>query len=224
MCNLGFESNSIRFQFKFPSNSSPKLKYIFHFNMVDLCSKCPIQNLWQIYKSISMQNFTFFGGPQLFLLFLFSHTDLFNSKKDLNWKNHRESFSPRSTQLGTASAQSSGRSWPTPSASSGRYQAGTSASWTPHVSLSPSRVETVTHPTRYGTRYPPKPVPFLCNSPHCPPVKFRPRPTQRCSIQASMSCPSHPFACRLTCGALASRIATEASHHPAASVDHCHRR
>jgi hypothetical protein len=118
MCNLGFESNSIRFQFKFPSNSSPKLKYIFHFNMVDLCSKCPIQNLWQIYKSISMQNFTFFGGPQLFLLFLFSHTDLFNSKKDLNWKNHRESFSPRSTQLGTASAQSSGRSWPTPSASS----------------------------------------------------------------------------------------------------------
>jgi hypothetical protein len=95
MCNLGFESNSIRFQFKFPSNSSPKLKYIFHFNMVDLCSKCPIQNLWQIYKSISMQNFTFFGGPQLFLLFLFSHADLFNSKKDLNWKNHRESFSPR---------------------------------------------------------------------------------------------------------------------------------
>jgi hypothetical protein len=54
--------------------------------MVDLWSKCPIQKLWQIFKSISMQNSTFFWGPQLFFLFSFSPVDLFNWKKDLNWK------------------------------------------------------------------------------------------------------------------------------------------
>jgi hypothetical protein len=45
LSNLRFKSNSIIFQFKFPSNSSHKLKYIFHFDMVDLWSKCPILNL-----------------------------------------------------------------------------------------------------------------------------------------------------------------------------------
>jgi hypothetical protein len=121
------------------------------------------------------------------------------------------------------SSQSSVRSQPTPSASSGRCQVGPNASRTPHVSLSPSQVETVTHLTRYGARYPPKPVPFLCSSPRCPLVKFRPCPAPRCSIQVSVSCPSHPFACRLTCGPLASRIAAEASHRLAALIDRYHR-
>jgi hypothetical protein len=59
----------MRFQFKFSSNSSPKIKYIFHPNMVNLWSKCPIQKLWQIFKSIFMPNFTFFGCPQYFSYF-----------------------------------------------------------------------------------------------------------------------------------------------------------
>jgi hypothetical protein len=88
-------------------------------------------------------------------------------------------------------AQSSVQSWPMPSVSSGRCQAGHSASLSPHINLSHSRTETVTHPTLYGARYPPKPIPFLCSSPCYPPVKFWPRPTPRCSIQASVSCPSH---------------------------------
>jgi hypothetical protein len=122
-----------------------------------------------------------------------------------------------------SSSQSSMRSRPMPSASSGCCQAGPNASWTPHVSLSPSQAETVTHPTHYGARYPPKPIPFLCPSPHCPLVKFRPCFALRCSIQVSVTCPSHPYACRLACGPLASRIAAEASRRPAVSIDRYHR-
>jgi hypothetical protein len=95
---------------------------------------------------------------------------------------------------------------------------GPSVSWTPHVSLSHSREETVTHPTRYRARYRPKPIPFLCSSPRCPPVKFRPHPTPRCSIQAFVSCLSHPLAC----GPLASCIATETSRRPAVPANRCH--
>jgi hypothetical protein len=84
-----------------------------------------------------------------------------------------------------------------PFSSPGHCQAGPGVLRTPQVSLSPSQAETVMHPTRYGTRYPPKPVPFLCSSPRCMLVKFQPHPVPRCSIQASVSCPSHPFACRL---------------------------
>jgi hypothetical protein len=62
-----------------------------------------------------------------------------------------------------ASAQSSRRSRPAPSVSSGRCHVGPGASQTPPISLSTLRVETVSRPTRYGTRYPPKPVPFLCS-------------------------------------------------------------
>jgi hypothetical protein len=120
--------------------------------------------------------------------------------------------------------QSSIRSWPVLSASSRRCQAGPSASRTPHVNLSPSRAETITHPTRYGARYPPKPVPFLCSSLRCPPVKFQPRLASRCSIQTFVSYPSHPFAFRLAFGLLASCIAAEVSHRPAVSVNRCHRR
>jgi hypothetical protein len=133
-------------------------------------------------------------------------------------------FSPWLAQLGTASAQSIGQSRPMPFASLGCCQARPSSSRTPHVSLSPSRAETVKHLTRYGARYPPKPVPFLYCSVCYPLVKFRPCPAPRCSIQASVSCPSHPFACRLACGPLASRIVVEASRRPATSVDRCHRR
>jgi hypothetical protein len=46
-------------------------------NMVDIWSKCPMQKLWKIFKSISMQ-ISHFLGPQVFLLFLFSPADLFN--------------------------------------------------------------------------------------------------------------------------------------------------
>jgi hypothetical protein len=106
----------------------------------------------------------------------------------------------------------------------GHYQAGPRVSWTLHVSLSPSRVETVTHPTQYRICYHSKLVPFLCSSSRCPPVKFRPCPTPRCSVQASVSCPSHPLACRLACMPLASRIATEVLRHPAAPADRGHHR
>jgi hypothetical protein len=116
------------------------------------------------------------------------------------------------------------QSRPAPFSSPGHCQAGPGVLQTPHVSPSPSRVETVTHPTRYGSCYPPIPVPLLCSSPHCPPMKFQPCPTPRCSIQASVSCPSHPFACRLVKGPLASHIPAEASCRPAVSVDCCHRR
>jgi hypothetical protein len=116
------------------------------------------------------------------------------------------------------------RSRPVPFSSPGHCQAGPNVLQTPLVSLSPSRAETVMHLTRYDARYPPKPVLFICSLPRCPPVKFWPRPAPRCSIQASMSSPSHPFACRLACGPLASRIAAEASRRPVASIDHCHRR
>jgi hypothetical protein len=72
--------------------------------------------------------------------------------------------------------------------SPGHCQAGLSVSWIPHVSLSPSRVETVTHPTRYRARYHSKPVPFLCFSLRCSLVKLRTHPAPRCSVQASVSC------------------------------------
>jgi hypothetical protein len=60
--------------------------------MVDLWPWWPIQKLWQIFISISVQIFTFFWHHQIFLLFLFPPTDLFNCKMDLNWKNHRGPF------------------------------------------------------------------------------------------------------------------------------------
>jgi hypothetical protein len=59
----------MRIQFKFSSNSSPKLKSNFYLNMVDLWSKCPIQKLWKIFKSLSMQNFTFSEIPMYFSYF-----------------------------------------------------------------------------------------------------------------------------------------------------------
>jgi hypothetical protein len=55
-------------------------------------------------------------------------------------------------------------------------------------------------------------------------VKFLPRLAPRCFVQASVSCLSHPLACCLACGLLASRITTEASHRSAAPTDRCHRR
>jgi hypothetical protein len=72
-------------------------------------------------------------------------------------------FSPRPAQLGSASAQSSRRSWPTQSVSAGRCQVGPNISRTPPVSLTSSRV---------GNRYAPDPLPrplrsntssFLCS-------------------------------------------------------------
>jgi hypothetical protein len=115
------------------------------------------------------------------------------------------------------------RSRPALFSSPSHCQAGPGVLQIPHISLSPSQVEIVMYPTCYGARYPPKPVPFLCSLLRYPPVKFRPCPARRCSIQASVSCLSHPLTCRLACGSLASRIATEASRRPGASVNHCHR-
>jgi hypothetical protein len=57
-------------------------------------------------------------------------------------------------------------------------------------------------------------APCVCSSPRCPPVKFRPRPAPRCSIQASVSCRHIP-------PLLASRIAVKASCRPAAPVNRC---
>jgi hypothetical protein len=111
-----------------------------------------------------------------------------------------------------------------PFASLGCCPADPGVSRTPHVSLSSSRAETVTHPTRYRARYRSKPIPFFYSLTRCLPVKFRPRPVPRCSVQASMSCPSHPLAYRHACGPLASHIATEASRHPAAPADPYHHR
>jgi hypothetical protein len=45
------------------SNSNPDLISNFHWIMVDLWSKFPIQKLCQLFKSTSMQNFLFFWGP-----------------------------------------------------------------------------------------------------------------------------------------------------------------
>jgi hypothetical protein len=42
------------------SNSNPDLISNFDLNMVELWSKFPIQKLCQIFKSTSMENFTFF--------------------------------------------------------------------------------------------------------------------------------------------------------------------
>jgi hypothetical protein len=116
-----------------------------------------------------------FLSSQVFLLFLFSPADLFNWKKELNWKITVGCFLRGRPSLALPSAQSSVRSQPAPYASSGRCQASPSASWTQPVSLPPKRAETVTHLTCYNARYPPKPVPFLCSSQRCPPLKFRPR-------------------------------------------------
>jgi hypothetical protein len=66
---------------------------------------------------------------------LFSPADLLNWKNDLNWKNHCGPFSPWPPQLSSASAQSSRRSWPVLSASSGCYQVSPDVSWT-HTSAS----------------------------------------------------------------------------------------
>jgi hypothetical protein len=76
----------MRFQFKFSSNSSLKLKYIFHLNMVDLWSKCLIRKLCQIVKSIFMPNFTFSEVPNYFsyfysLLLVYSIGNGFKMKK-----------------------------------------------------------------------------------------------------------------------------------------------
>jgi hypothetical protein len=59
-----------------------------------------------------MQNFTFSLGPQLFLLFWFSHANLFNWKKDLKWKNLRGPFSPWPAHLGADPDPSSRASRP----------------------------------------------------------------------------------------------------------------
>jgi hypothetical protein len=64
------------------------------------------------------------------------------------------------------------------------------------------------------------------SAPHAcyPLVKFWSHPVPRCSVQASVTCPSHPLAYRLTCGPPASRIASEALHRPVVLPDCCHRR
>jgi hypothetical protein len=91
----------------------------------------------------------------------------------------------------------------------------------PRVSVSllrghiPLRKPTHLHPLGRGN-----PSPFPCSSLHRLAMKFWPRPTPRCSIHATVGCPSHPLAC----WPLSSRIVpslTEASRHPAAPTDHC---
>jgi hypothetical protein len=132
--------------------------------MVDLWSKCPIQKLWKIFKYISMQNFTFFWGPYVFLLFLFSPVDLFNWKREFKMEKIFAGHIPLSQPISIAlPAQPISANWPCYFPPLGHCQAGPSASRTQHVSPTSSRVDTVLHPTRYGTRYPPKPISFLCS-------------------------------------------------------------
>jgi hypothetical protein len=68
--------------------------------MVDLWSKCLIQKLWQIFKSIYMPNFIFFlrssSISPIFILFY----RFIQLENDLKWKNRCGPFSPRSAQLG----------------------------------------------------------------------------------------------------------------------------
>jgi hypothetical protein len=94
--------------------------------------------------------------------------------------------------------------------------------------LLPSGPRCLTDPARQPlsivgrNRYAPDPIPR--------PLPFQTHPlpllltVPRCSVQATVSCPSRLLTCRLACWPLASHVATEASHRPAAPVDRCHRR
>jgi hypothetical protein len=94
--------------------------------------------------------FHIFLRSLIFLIFLFSHVDLFNWKKDINSKYHRGPLSPRSAQLGASLGPIQHAKPATPSISSGRCQAGPSASRTPPISLSFSWAK---------NRYAPDPLP-----------------------------------------------------------------
>jgi hypothetical protein len=63
--------------------------------MVDLWSKCPIQKLWQIFKSISMQNFIFLSPLSVSSNVILTCLKDQNSKRKLNWKKGLELSSPR---------------------------------------------------------------------------------------------------------------------------------
>jgi hypothetical protein len=94
-----------------------------------------------------MQIFTFFEIPKYFsyfysLLLIYSIGKIVVGRFLCGWP----SSAPTTAHLRV-------RSQPTPSASSGRCQVGLGASRTPHVSLTSSRQETATHPTRYRGRY-----------------------------------------------------------------------
>jgi hypothetical protein len=159
----------MRIQYKFSSNSSPKLKSKFHLNMIDLWSKIPKQKLWQILNSISMQNFTFFWGPKVFLLFLFSPADLFNWKKNLKWKNHRGLFSLRPAQLCT------------------------NPSKLPHAKPANTMCvpQSLTARTRLST--PTFPNPHPCSGRYPPPAWFRPNYNMSVRPRLPRATPSHPL-------------------------------
>jgi hypothetical protein len=237
--------------------------------MVDLWSKCPVRKLWKIFKSISMQNFTFSEVSNYFSYF-YSLLLIYSIGKIImgRFLHDRPSSTPTSAPLRV-------RSWPAPSASSRRCQVGPGTSRTPHVSLTPSRAGNCYAPNPPPCPLLPKPIPFLCcdtvghhrpnshqrvihQSPPrstrmtaCPPATLSYRVScgapwcpittahlrlllaalpagqilamPRAKVLHPSLCEllSYPFSYRLTCEPLASCIATEASHHPAATVDRC---
>jgi hypothetical protein len=95
-----------------------------------------------------------------------------------------------------------------PSASSGRCQAGPSASRTPHVNLTPSWARTVRHPTRYHARYRPNPSP---SSAATSPVKFPSLSRPHIAFFTTHRRPSHP----LLPSAVISRVDALRCHLPA---------
>jgi hypothetical protein len=100
--------------------------------------------------------FHIFLTSSIILLFLFSPADLFN------WKNRGGRFLRGRPSSAPTPAHLRVRSWPTPSASSGRYQVGPDVSRTPHVSLTPSWAKNRYAPDPPLRLLPPKPVSFLC--------------------------------------------------------------
>jgi hypothetical protein len=71
--------------------------------MVDLWSKCPIQKLWQIFKPIFMQNFTFSEVPK-YSSYFYSLLVIYSIRKRIkNGKNRCGMFSLRLAQRCSAS-------------------------------------------------------------------------------------------------------------------------
>jgi hypothetical protein len=106
--------------------------------MVDLWSKCPIQKLWQILKSISMKSFIFSKVPKYFSYF-YSLLLIFQFGKGIKyWKKNHGPFSSARWPVSTAlPAQPISPNRPVPFSSPESLPSGPGASQTPCVSLTP---------------------------------------------------------------------------------------
>jgi hypothetical protein len=70
---------------------------------------------------------------------------------------------------------------------------GPSASQTPHVGITPSRAETVRHPTQYHVCYRPNPSHSSVMTPWSSPAKFPSLSRPRVAFFTMHRCPSHPL-------------------------------